>query len=114
MTRRTVEVIESNISNDPAEVEVFFSINSNHYRMDLTEAEAKQFHATLDPYVAVAEVLPPRRGGARKRTYPVAAVREWAGRTGVELPVTGRIPNEVWDRFESEMAKKPKGRAKTP
>lgn len=113
MTRRTVEVVESNISNDPADVEVFFSVNSNHYRMDLTNDEAKQFHEALDPYVAVAEILPPRRGGARKRTFPVAAVREWAGREGIELPTTGRIPNEVWDRFEAEMAKKPRGRSKT-
>lgn len=105
MTRRQVTVVESNLSGEAADCEVTFTYNGVAYRLDLTDTEAKQFQEVLTPYIAAAEIVR-RRGGPRPtRTANVAEVRSWAGKNGIELNATGRIPNDVWEKYEA--AQKP-------
>jgi len=105
MTRRQVTVVESNLSGEPAEEEVTFTYNGVAYRLDLTTVEAKQFQEVLTPYITAAEIVK-RRGGPRPaRTANVAEVRSWAAGNGIQLSPTGRIPNEVWEKYEA--AQKP-------
>lgn len=103
-SRYTVTEITSDISDEIGAETVQYSVNGTKYAIDLTEAEQKEFHEALAPYVAVSRVKGPQpaRNGSRKAsTEEVAAIRAWAAENGHEVNPTGRIPNTVREAYEA-------------
>jgi len=99
--------IESDLSGKmPAET-VEFAWNGHQYEIDLTDDEKAQFQSVLKDYLDNARVKVGR--GRSAKTKPArtelgsspATVRAWARSQQIDVPARGRIPNEVYERFEA-------------
>lgn len=107
MARRVMIDIESDLSNkSPAET-VEFAWNGHQYEIDLTDQEKEQFQAVLKDYLDNARVKVGRGRSAKIKPARTelgaspATVRAWARAQQIEVPARGRIPNDVYDRFEA-------------
>lgn len=68
------------------------------YQLDLSEDNAAQLEAVLQPYLSAARRVGGRRrsdGQRRASSLNTSAVREWAKDNGHQVNDRGRIPAEV-------------------
>lgn len=109
--KRTIVEVKSDISGEVATEKISYSVNGTRYEIDLTETEAKEFHESLLPYVAVSRVRGQRKDDGTPRrdrkaaTERAAAIRAWAKEKKIKLPDTGRIPNSVQQQYDADKGK---------
>lgn len=103
MARKVVVTVVDDLDGRSAAAEtVSFGIDGVLYEIDLSEANARDFRASMAKWVPFA-----RRTGGRGRTRGVAtgrskdakAVREWARNNGHDVPDRGRIPAAVQEAY---------------
>lgn len=107
MARREVTQFFDDLDNTPLskdEVHVIrFSVNGNDYVLDVSEANAKEFHDKLAPYIKAARKIPNMR--LRKpgvlATYDPKAVRDWANKNGYHVASRGKISQDIVDTYLS-------------
>lgn len=102
--RYTVTETLSDLSDEVGAETVLYSVNGTKYAIDLTEAEAKDFHEALAPYISVSRVKggqPKQRTNRKAAAEETAAIRAWAAENGHEVNPTGRIPNQVREAYEA-------------
>ncbi len=82
------------------------------YEIDLTSARATELRQALAGYVGHGRKVPGRgpaqgvRGTSRYaresgRDYVPAEVRAWAVAKGMDVPVRGRIPGDILDKYRA-------------
>ncbi|MEJ5928810.1 Lsr2 family protein [Corynebacterium sp. H128] len=102
MARREVIQFFDDLDNSPLtkdEVNVIkFSVNGNSYIMDLSEQNAKTFHAALAPFIEVARKDTNTARKTANNPDP-KAVREWAQSQGIEVAARGKLANDIIEKY---------------
>lgn len=107
MARRVMIDIESDLSGKSPAEQVDFSWNGHQYEIDLTEEEKLAFQDAIKEYLDNARVKVGRGRGSKSKPARTelgaspATVRAWARAQQIDVPARGRIPNEVYERFEA-------------
>lgn len=116
MAKKTIEIITSDLSGEELERgqgrTITFSVDDSAYSIDLTDAEAQEFHDTLGKYTSVAARRSNRPAQARKTSgtsgssgsgrtsEELAHIRAWAKANGHEVSDRGRIKAEIIEAFD--------------
>lgn len=113
MARREITQYFDDIDNSPLddnEVNIIrFSIDGNHYVIDLSEKNAAEFRAALEPWISAARpAQAPQKGtGGRQSGASAAAkrkqsraIREWARANNMNVSDRGKIPASVIDAYD--------------
>ena len=104
MATKTKVVLIDDLTGDPADTTVKFSLDKTEYEIDLSNDNAAKLRETLSRYVDAGRKAP----GARRRVvtgkasyagYDPAAVRAWANGRGIEVNARGRIRADVVEQF---------------
>lgn len=106
MAQRVVVTLTDDVDGGNADETVTFSLDGVTYEVDLSEANATSLRESMALYIGAG-----RRTGRgrvmsaprRDREYDPAAVREWAGRRGIEVSPKGRIPRNVVEDYKQEV-----------
>jgi hypothetical protein len=80
-----------------------FAYRGTPYKIDLTNKEAAGFDKALAMYIEHATSVATRRSAAASRTGRPDAktVRTWAKANGLSVPDRGRIPADIWVKFQT-------------
>lgn len=116
MARREITQYYDDLDNTPLEDDevniIRFSVDGNHYVIDLSEKNAADFRAALEPWIAVAQPAPaptaPQRGSNRQSASSAKrsrAIREWAREAGHAISDRGKIPNQIIELYNEAHAK---------
>jgi Lsr2 len=110
---RTVRVhLIDDLDESEAAETVVFAVDGADYEIDLNAAHAEDLRRVAAPYIVAGRRVP--RGAAvgarsaRRSGVPASgnnrnqSIREWAGRTGIQVSPRGRIPADVIERFEKD------------
>ncbi len=109
MARREITQYFDDLDNSPledSEVNIInFSVDRNHYVLDLSEKNAAAFRAALEPWIAAAQVTPapqksPTRVSSAAQREKSRAIREWARENGFQVSDRGKISASVLDAYE--------------
>ena len=106
MATKTEVVLVDDLTGDPADTTVTFSLDNNDYEIDLSNDNAAELRETLARYVNAARRAPGARrragtGSASYSGYDPAAVRAWAYGRGIEVNARGRIKADVVEQFRA-------------
>jgi hypothetical protein len=107
MATKTEVVLVDDLTGDPADTTVKFSLDKTEYELDLTNENADALREALSRYVNAARKVSGvgRRAAASGRTpysgYDPAAVRAWANGQGIEVNARGRIKADVVEQFRA-------------
>ena len=102
MAKKTVVSLVDDIDGAEAVETISFSINGTSYEIDLSSSNSKAFHKALKPYVEAGRKTSAR--SARRSSSPGPSprdIRAWAAANGVGVPVRGRIPAGVQDKYRA-------------
>lgn len=94
MAQRIEVILVDDLDGSPAKETIQFSIDGNHYEIDLSEDNAKEFRAAFRKYV--------RKGRSVKATSPkneAAEIRKWAAENGFEVNERGRLRRDVVEAY---------------
>ena len=106
MATKTKVVLVDDLTGDPADSTVMFSLDKTEYEIDLSNDNAAELRETLSRYVNAARKAP---GGGRRAVtgrasysgYDPAAVRAWANGQGIDVNARGRIKADVLEQFRA-------------
>jgi len=105
MARRIIEQLIDDIDGSEATETVTFSLDTNSYQIDLSEANAARLRDVLAPYIAHATPQRQARGARRASTsgsgVDSATVRQWARGQGIEVNERGRIPKALVEQYHA-------------
>ena len=109
MATKTVILRVSDLSGEElgdAGSTITFSLGSDQYLIDLSDAEVGAFYDVLAPYTQAATKVGGRgvrKGGTAKASSDVdtKAVRKWAEANGIEVSARGRIGADVIKKFKA-------------
>ncbi len=105
---KTEVVLVDDLTGDPADTTVKFSIDKTEYEIDLSNENAAELRRALSRYVGAARKV--SSGGGRRSAptakpaysgYDPAAVRAWAAGQGISVNVRGRIKADVVDQYRA-------------
>lgn len=110
MSRRTIVLATDNVTGKDIEGDVkVVKLNLGEgveYQLDLAEDTFMDLKRKLQEYIDVADVLkgrtvtPGASGGSSGSADPEAQkIREWGRTNGYDVPVHGRIPNELREAY---------------
>lgn len=114
MARREITQYFDDLDNSPLtddEVNTIrFSVDGNHYVLDLSEENAAAFRSALEPWTEVARTAPaatPQRSTNRQSSSAKRsrAIREWARAEGIDVSDRGKIPARIVDAYNEAQAK---------
>lgn len=115
MARREITQYYDDLDNTPLEDdevnEIRFSVDGNHYLIDLSEENAAAFRSALEPWIAAAQPAPAPAAAQRSTRQSASsakrskAVREWARQEGHEVSDRGKIPARILDLYNAAHAK---------
>lgn len=116
MARREITQYYDDLDNTPLEDEevniIRFSVDGNHYVIDLSEKNAADFRAALEPWIAAAQTAPAptgtQRGSSRQSASSAKrsrAIREWARQEGHDVSDRGKIPARITDLYNQAHGK---------
>ena len=106
----TVTLVDDFDGDGPADETVEFSIDGVSYEIDLSAKNAKKLRDDLKQWIEAGRRVGGRRrgrsgGSGRGRATidreQIAAIREWARRSGHKVSTRGRIPAEIIDAFHA-------------
>lgn len=110
MAKNVIQRITDDLDGSPDAHEVKFSLDGQHWTIDLAPRNEANLRSLLQPYIDAARPVTAtngRRGTRREGASRGAnrernrAVREWALANGVELPARGRIAQAYLDAYET-------------
>ena len=106
MATKTEVVLVDDLTGDPADTTVKFSLDKTEYELDLTNENADELRKALSRYVdAARKVSGGRRAAASGKAsysgYDPAAVRAWASGQGIEVNARGRIKADVVEQYRA-------------
>ena len=108
MATKTKVVLVDDLTGDPADTTVTFSLDTTAYEIDLSDDNAGQLREAFARYVTAARKVSSsdgRRGAQAAKPaysgYDPAAVRAWATGNGVEVSPRGRIKADVVKRYRA-------------
>ncbi|MDO4665699.1 MAG: Lsr2 family protein [Actinomycetaceae bacterium] len=107
MALQTQTILVDDIDGSRAAETIQFGFEGVEYEIDLNTENAKNFVEAMTPWVTSARRVGGRqRPGALRVNKKTSArtVRKWAMKLGLEVPDRGRIPFEIWERYEKEHA----------
>lgn len=103
MARKVVVTVVDDLDGESAAAEtVSFGIDGVLYEIDLTEANAREFRASMAKWVPFARRVAGRgrlKGFVAGRSKDAKTVREWARNNGHDVPDRGRIPSAVQEAY---------------
>lgn len=109
--QRTIVSLISDISGAEAQQTILYSVGGKAYEIDLTDKEAVDFRATLEPFVKVSrtkgQAAASGTGNKPKKTSKSASkqeretVRAWAREHGHTVGDRGRVPQSVTDAYDA-------------
>lgn len=91
-----------------AEQSIQFALDGVLYKVDLTAANAKKFRDFLTTYTNVGTKLGFLPKNLKRTDTDIAAAREWALSRNLKVATRGRVPQEILNQYNAEMAKKKK------
>lgn len=107
---RKVEVrLVDDLDGGEAEDTLAFGLDGAEYEIDLSGENATRLRDALAPYVSAARKTSTasrqRSRGSRGKAAPrqgqsTAEVREWAKSAGLEVSGRGRIPSDIYVKFQ--------------
>ena len=108
MVKKVTVFLVDDLDGKAADETVQFALDGVHYKIDVSEKNAKKLRDQLQPWVTAGR----RTGGARRRRAvgagrasmdhdESAAIRQWARTSGYEIGKRGRIPVEVIDAYRA-------------
>ena len=82
-----------------------FSLDGTDYILDLSTENAREFRATLDPFLRRARQAPatPYGRGPRGRANP-REIRRWAQSQGLAIAHRGKIPYDIVNAYNEAHA----------
>ncbi len=84
-----------------------FSVNGNHYTLDLSPEHAEEFHKVLEPYIEKATPVRVGSNGSNRRRSGAARgskareIRKWAQEQGKNVAGRGKIPSEIIEAYNA-------------
>lgn len=113
MGKRVIEVLVSDLSGNELEAgqgeTIEFSYRGKDYTIDLTDKEADDFDALMQPFVDAATGLGGR--SSRRRSYSRSSsgmtreelqnIRAWARANGHQVSERGRIKSDIIDAYHA-------------
>jgi hypothetical protein len=106
MATKTKVVLVDDLTGNPADTTVKFSLANTAYEIDLSDDNAAELRQTFSRYVDAARKA--SSGGRRVVSgkpafagYDPAAVRAWANGQGIEVNTRGRIKTDVVEQFRA-------------
>lgn len=113
MARREIIQYFDDIDNSPLtdnEVNIIrFSVDGNHYVIDLSEDNAAKFRAALQPWIDAAQPDPTeQKSSGSRHSGPSAAarrersraIRAWARANGYTVSDRGKIPASIIEAYD--------------
>ncbi len=106
MAQKVEVLLIDDLSGGKADETVQFGLDGVQYEIDLSEENASKLRAELTPYVEAARRVSGRgrrgRGVGRKPAGQPSTreVRKWAKEHGMEVSDRGRIPADVYAKFQ--------------
>ncbi|MFC0582356.1 histone-like nucleoid-structuring protein Lsr2 [Micrococcoides hystricis] len=94
MAQRIEVILVDDLDGSEADETIQFSIDGNHYEIDLTSANAKEFRAAFRRYIRKGR---PMRATQQKNE--AAEIRKWATENGYEVNERGRLRKEIIDAY---------------
>jgi hypothetical protein len=111
MAQKVEVLLLDDLDGSQADETVSFGIDGGQYEIDLSAEHASDLRSSLEAFVAAARKTGGRRqsrGSGRKGRGPGEPssheVREWAKEQGIQVSERGRIPAEVYVRFQEAKA----------
>lgn len=102
MAREIVTKISDDLGGVGSAEPLRFSVNGQKFVIDLNKRNTETFFRRLAPYMEAAQPDPP--GYSRPRINSEAAkVRAWAQENGLLTSERGRIPQDVWDAYNTRV-----------
>lgn len=108
VTTQLVDDLSGETIADGTGKTVKFSLDGNHYEIDLSDENADALREAFSDYVAAARKVSGRQarsagGSAPKRgnSDELAKIREWAKANGHEVSSRGRISQAVRDAYDA-------------
>lgn len=105
MATQIQKILIDDLDGGTANETVTFSIDGNHYEIDLSDENAKKLREALNPFVSNARRAdPPSRRRRSQRTMPrekSAEIRSWAKARGLPVSERGRIAASVVKQYEA-------------
>lgn len=100
---KTFEVLlEDDLDGSPAEHQLDFSVDGQHWQIDLSDSNKAIFEERLAPFIEHARPVV-RRVSAPSRTAASRAqsraIRKWAQDAGIELSPRGRLSATVIQQY---------------
>lgn len=103
MARKQIVITEDDLDGGPAEHAIQFSLDGQHYEIDLNGRNADAFRLALDPYVRHGRKTGGRSNRAakpaRNSTEYLADVRAWERDQGHQVSARGRVPAAILDAY---------------
>lgn len=94
MAQRIEVILVDDLDGTPAKETVQFSIDGNHFEIDLSEENAREFRAQIRKYS--------RKGRPMKPMSPkneASEIRQWAIENGYEINERGRLRRDVIEAY---------------
>lgn len=108
MARKVQVLLVDDIDDSAAARNITFSIEGDHYEIDLAQANIDRLHKALEPFIAAARKVkrPGRTRGSSssrsgRRGVEPAVIRQWAKEQGMEVSERGRVSKEVLQAYEA-------------
>ena len=108
MATKTQVVLVDDLTGDPADTTVEFTLDKTEYEIDLSDENAVAMREALSRYVKAARKVSSSEG--RRAAQPVkpaysgydpAAVRAWAAGQGIKVSPRGRIKADVVEQYRA-------------
>lgn len=105
MARQVQVLLVDDLDGSKADRTVTFSLEGDHYEIDLNQANIDKLHDALAPYSAAARRV--RAARTRKGSRPggtpgkSALIREWARSQNMKVSERGRVSQEIIDAYEA-------------
>lgn len=106
----TVNLVDDIDGVTPADETVYFSFDGAEYAIDLCSENANELREQLHRWIAHAR----RQGGRAKKRgttnrpsatiLPTVEIRAWARKNGYGVATRGRIPAEVIEAYQTQIA----------
>lgn len=99
MASKTIVVLTDDIDGGEADKTVTFSLDGNHYEIELNNANIGRLSDALEPFISAARKSSnaPRQSAAPASN--LAEVRAWARTQGFQVSDRGRVSAEIMEAY---------------
>jgi hypothetical protein len=104
MAQRTVVTMIDDLDGGEATQTVAFALEGAAYEIDLSDANADGLRKALESYAAVARKTATARKSPGRPLRDKArndSVRAWAREEGLSISARGRIPEEIYSKWQA-------------